>query len=70
MILNGSDDEGNVLQGQEEVLEANKNWLETAFPQYLQSEKDDFCDQWDEALRVSLCSRHLPSTDLFNNQNP
>ena len=44
---------GSVLRGQEDVLETNKHWHDSAFPRYLQSEKDDFCEEWDEALRVS-----------------
>lgn len=61
VVLNGSDDNGNVLQGQEDVLEANRHWHESAFPQYLQSEKDDFCEEWDEALHASsMCYKDLP----------
>ena len=31
-------------------------WQNLAFPTYLQSEVDDFCQDWDEALQVIMCS--------------
>ena len=52
--LNGSDENGHVLQGQDAVYENNKQWHDTAFPSYLQSKKDDFCLNWEEAMQVWL----------------
>ena len=54
MHLNGSDENGHVLQGQDAVYENNKQWHDTAFPSYLQSKKDDFCLNWEEAMQVRL----------------
>lgn len=31
-------------------------WQNLAFPTYLQSEVDDFCQDWDEALQVTMRS--------------
>ena len=33
---------------------AEEQWQDLAFPTYLQSEVDDFCQDWDEALQVTL----------------
>lgn len=33
---------------------ADEQWQDLAFPTYLQSEVDDFCQDWDEALQVTL----------------
>ena len=56
VVLNGSNGNGNGrhANGVDSVLEDNKQWHATAFPSYLQSEKDDFCQDWDEALQVFL----------------
>lgn len=54
MVLRGSGEDGKPKPGQDAALEENKQWQETAFPSYLQSAKDDFCQDWDEALQVNL----------------
>lgn len=33
---------------------ADEQWQDLAFPTYLQSEVDDFCQDWDEALQVAF----------------
>ena len=52
VVLNGSDRNGHVLKGQDAIFEDSKQWHETAFPSYLQSQKDDFCQSWEEAMQV------------------
>jgi len=52
VVLNGSDGNGRALQGQDAVFENSKQWHATAFPSYLQSKKDDFCLNWEEAMQV------------------
>lgn len=38
-------------------------WENLAFPTYLQSEVDDFCQDWDEALQVwCACSPQMSCT--------
>ncbi len=36
------------------IPKAEEQWQDLAFPTYLQSEVDDFCQDWDEALQVIL----------------
>ena len=38
--------------GERVVVETSDSWHATAFPSYLQSEVDDFCKEWDEALQA------------------
>lgn len=51
VVLNGSDKNGRVLQGQDAIFENSKQWHDTAFPSYLQSKKDDFCLNWEDAMQ-------------------
>ena len=54
--------QGNGASSQEAILEENRQWQTTAFPSYLQSAKDDFCQNWDEAVQVYLlATNHLGS---------
>jgi hypothetical protein len=39
------------------ALEDRDAWKEGAFPSYLQSEVDDFCASWSDALQVSRTPR-------------
>jgi hypothetical protein len=62
VVLNGGDENGQVLQGQDAVFENSKQWHETAFPSYLQSKKDDFCLNWESAMQVSLAHGEFKSS--------
>ncbi len=38
---------------------ADEQWQDLAFPTYLQSEVDDFCQDWDEALQVTFYYKQM-----------
>ncbi len=40
-------------------------WFQTAFPSYLQSEADEFCDSWEEKLQVGSFRVAVPTMDKF-----
>ena len=59
-LLRPSDDD-NATAGEPKDLsnsipKSEDQWQNLAFPTYLQSEVDDFCQDWDEALQVTTCS--------------
>ena len=54
VVLSGSDSNGHILEGQDAEYQNSKQWLDSAFPSYLQSKKDDFCQSWEEAVQVRL----------------
>ena len=62
VVLNGSDRNGKALKGQDAIFEDSKQWHDSAFPSYLQSKKDDFCQSWEEAMQVRTS---VSTTNLF-----
>jgi len=68
VVLNGSDEYGRVLQGQDAVFENSKQWHDTAFPSYLQSKKDDFCLNWEEAMQVFLAHYSLGTHRTYSGE--
>ena len=47
------------------AAEDSETWKDGGFPAYLQSQLDDFCAAWDDALAVSAAAQPAPATLLL-----